>query len=92
MQPIYEYSHSDGCSITGGFVYRGEAIPELAGHFFFSDYCAGWLRSVDRSGNLREWFPAGTFPGTIGFGVDESGEIYVGTSGGSLFQLVEAGE
>jgi glucose/arabinose dehydrogenase len=45
VSPLVEYSHDDGCSITGGFVYRGKALPELAGTYFFSDYCTGWLRS-----------------------------------------------
>ncbi len=44
--PAVEYSHDEGCSITGGVVYRGKAIPELAGAFFFADYCTGLLRSL----------------------------------------------
>ncbi len=44
--PVAEYSHSDGCSVTGGFVYRGSAIPGLDGHYFFGDYCGGWVRSL----------------------------------------------
>ncbi len=90
-QPIYEYTHSEGCSITGGFVYRGTAMPELDGQFFFADYCSGWVRSVDKSGNMREWFPAGTFPGTIGFGRDAEGEIYVLTNNGVITKLTPAG-
>ncbi len=90
VQPIYEYTHADGCSITGGFVYHGVAIPELAGQFFFADYCTGWLRSVDKSGSVREWFPAGTFPGTTGFGKDADGELYVLTNNGDITKLVPA--
>ena len=44
--PAYEYDHDEGCSITGGFVYRGAAIPALSGHYLFSDYCSGFLRSL----------------------------------------------
>jgi glucose/arabinose dehydrogenase len=88
--PVYEYSHSDGCSITGGVVYRGSAIPELAGQFLFADYCTGWLRSVDRAGRMWEWFSAGTFPGATGFGVDAAGEPYVLTATGSVFGLKAA--
>jgi glucose/arabinose dehydrogenase len=91
VAPVYEYSHSDGCSVTGGFPYRGGLMPELAGHYFFADYCTGWLRSVDRSGDVREWLPAGTFSGVTGFGRDASGEIYVLTAGGSIFGLRPAG-
>ena len=57
--PAIEYGHWEGCSVTGGFVYRGRALPELTGHYFYSDYCNGWIRSfrwtatAPRSG--REW-------------------------------------
>lgn len=89
--PIYEYPHGEGCSITGGFVYRGQAIPELQGQYFFSDYCTGWLRSVDRQGAMREWLPAGTLSGVIGFGVDAAGELSALTTAGSIYELREAG-
>jgi glucose/arabinose dehydrogenase len=89
--PIYEYPHSEGCSITGGVVYRGSAIPELAGQYLFADYCTGWLRSVDRDGEIREWFPAETFTGVTSFGVDGEGEPYVITAGGSIYAVVRAG-
>jgi len=85
--PVYEYSHKEGCSVTGGVVYRGQAMPELSGQFLFADYCTGWLRSVDRSGNVREWFPEGTFGGAAGFGVDTAGEPYLLTATGSMFGL-----
>ena len=52
--PVYEYSHSEGCSVTGGVVYRGTAMPELAGQFLFADYCTGWVRSIDRSGEISD--------------------------------------
>jgi len=43
--PILDYDHGQGCSITGGSVYRGAAIPEIRGHYFYSDYCSGWIKS-----------------------------------------------
>jgi len=47
--PVAEYDHSEGdCSITGGYVYRGQSIPKLQGHFIFGDYCSGTIRSVER--------------------------------------------
>jgi glucose/arabinose dehydrogenase len=88
IEPIYEYTHADGCAITGGFVYRGDAIPELAGQYLFSDYCTGWLRSVDREGTVHEWLPTGTLSGVTGFGVDAAGEEYLTTSGGTIYAIV----
>ncbi len=53
--PLVEYSHDEGCSITGGFVYRGKALPALAGRYFYADYCTGLLRSfVWNDGAVRE--------------------------------------
>lgn len=88
IEPVYEYTHSDGCAITGGFVYRGAAIPELGGQYLFSDYCTGWLRSVDREGAARDWLPAGTLAGVTGFGVDASGELYLMTTAGTIYAIV----
>lgn len=91
VMPVYQYTHAEGCSITGGFVYHGAAIPELTGQFFFADYCTGWVRSIDRSGTMREWFPAGTFVGATSFGIDEAGEIYIMTTGGSIYGFEGSG-
>ncbi|MGJ7915058.1 PQQ-dependent sugar dehydrogenase [Massilia sp. LXY-6] len=84
--PVLDYGHDGGaCSITGGYVYRGSAIPELAGHYFYSDYCAGFLRSflaVDRAVTApREW--SVSKPGQVlSFGQDGQGELYVLTLNG----------
>lgn len=90
--PILEVEHGDAgtCSITGGVVYRGEAIPQLQGHYFYSDYCGGYLRSllhVDGAATeLRDWTEQVGVPGGVtGFGVDGAGEMYVATTG----QLLE---
>lgn len=82
--PVLEVSHSDAgtCSITGGVVYRGVAIPELTGHYFYSDYCGGWLRSFLYDGTTstepQDWTEQVGTPGPIvSFGTDAAGEIYV---------------
>ena len=77
--PVVEYNHDEGCSVTGGYVYRGSAYPKLAGTYLFSDFCSGkiWgLRSND-SGKW-EWTEfLDTELGVSSFGVDENGEIYL---------------
>jgi glucose/arabinose dehydrogenase len=91
--PVHEYSHADGnCSITGGFVYRGTAIPEIAGHYFYSDYCTGWLRSFRYENGVasdhRDW---GLELGNVlSFGEDAAGELYVLSGSGLVRRLVKA--
>lgn len=82
--PVLEVPHSDAgtCSIAGGVVYRGAAIPELDGHYFFSDYCGGYLRSfLYNSGvatEIRDWTEqVGSIGGVISFGRSAAGEVYV---------------
>ena len=85
--PVIEVGHGDAgtCSITGGIVYRGAAIPEIDGHFFYSDYCGGYLRSFRyEAGAAREqadWTDQVGFAGYVAsFGVDGQGEMYVLTT------------
>jgi len=80
--PVHEYEHSEGCSITGGYVYRGSASPALAGRYFFSDFCGSWLRSFEAAGGvpaneLDHADAAGPLAGVASFGEDGAGEIYV---------------
>ena len=88
--PPVEYSHDDGCSITGGAVYRGRRAPMLVGHYVFSDYCTGWIRSFryrgGRATEAAEW--EGANAGNVtSFGVDASGEMYVMNSDGVVYRL-----
>jgi glucose/arabinose dehydrogenase len=90
--PVLSYDHGDGCSITGGFVYRGAAIPALQGHYFYSDYCRGWVRSFRfENGSATDQFqwpalaPGGGVPG---FGRDPTGELYVMSTDGVVFKIV----
>jgi len=90
--PILDYDHSQGCSITGGFVYRGAAIPEVRGYYFYSDYCSGWLRSFRLSGGAavdqRDWALA-SIGNVTSFGVDGAGELYMLSSDGRVYRLVK---
>lgn len=93
VNPIVAYDHSEGCSVTGGYVYRGSAIPELAGHYLYSDWCGGWLRSLlYENGQVVEeidWTDQVGIPGQINsFGEDATGELYVTTWEGDVLRLV----
>ncbi len=93
--PAIEVGHGDAgtCSITGGVVYRGAAIPEIDGHFFYSDYCGAYLRSFAWDGTQAvepiDWTPqVGILDGgVVGFGVDGAGEMYVASTRG-VFRVV----
>ncbi len=79
------------CAVVGGVVYRGEAIPELAGRYFYSDLCGGFLRSFRWDGSLatdlRDWTPeSGTLKQLLSFGVDAAGEMYVLT-GDAVYRI-----
>ncbi len=96
--PVAEYPHSDGCSITGGYVYRGTEIPELDGVYFYGDYCTGIVRSFTivqgAAVNPLDWTSAlrtqsgGRMEGLSSFGQDARGEIYLVLLGGEVYQIV----
>ena len=86
--PVSEYTHGEGCSITGGYVYRGSQIPSLDGHYFFSDFCSGFLRSVAPDGSVLDWTDQMGTVRALGFGLDSSGELYVGAADGTVYRLV----
>ena len=77
--PAYSYSHKHGCSITGGYVYRGRKIPALVGKYVFADYCVGdiWVLEEDNSGNWKRRTILETDNFVISFGEDSEGELYV---------------
>lgn len=88
--PAYEYGHDEGCTVIGGYSYRGDALgPSLRRHFFFGDYCAGWVRSWDAvAWELREW-PGIAPNGTItSFGEDAAGELYITVAEGRVYRIV----
>ena len=91
-QPVLEYDHSQGCSITGGFVYRGAAIPELTGHYLYSDFCTGFLRSFRLSGGQaddQQTWAVGDVGDILSFGRDAAGEIYMLNAGGRVYRIVK---
>ncbi len=90
--PVVEYGHDEGCSITGGFVYRGGAIPELDGHFFYSDFCSGFLRSYSPETGDHDWTPmTGSINLPTGFGIGGDGELYVVSHDGAIHRLERVG-
>jgi glucose/arabinose dehydrogenase len=90
--PTFEYDHSQGCSITGGYVYRGTAVPALQGLYFFGDYCSGWVHSFRYQGGaaaeLTDWPTLRPGGAITSFGEDAAGELYVLVQGGSVFKIV----
>ena len=88
--PVVEYSHAEGCAVTGGFVYRGRAIPELEGNYFYGDWCGEWIRSFRYEGG-EVVDPQTRFEGAgqiNSFGVDSDGELYVLTYEGAVKKIV----
>jgi glucose/arabinose dehydrogenase len=91
--PAITYTHEEGCSVTGGYVYRGAAIPELNGTYFYSDWCSQWIRSFKFVGGAasepQDWSEQLGQLGQINtFGTDSAGELYVGTHEGIVARLV----
>jgi hypothetical protein len=89
--PVLEYSHDEGCSITGGYVYRGNAIPEVQGHYFYADYCSAFLRSIVFEngrvvGNFAWDAVAPEF--VVSFGRDAMGELYLTTQAAPAGQIL----
>ena len=89
--PQVSFNHAgNACSVTGGHVYRGQRIPAIAGHYFYSDYCAGWLRSFryqnGRVTDAREW-TIGDIGNVVSFGEDASGELYIIAEDGRVFRF-----
>ena len=92
--PVITYNHEDSnCSVTGGFVYRGVSIPELVGTYFYSDWCAKWIKSfkfVDGEvTEERDWTDElGELGQVNSFGVGGDGELYLVTFEGTVAKLV----
>jgi glucose/arabinose dehydrogenase len=92
VEPIFEYSHDEGSSITGGFVYRGTKVPELTGVYLFSDFSAATLRGIRvADGKLAQQAVIRTTGDEMAqvssFGQDNDGELYVLSLGGAILRI-----
>jgi glucose/arabinose dehydrogenase len=89
--PVFEYDRSDGgCSVTGGVVYRGSAVPALVGAFLFTDYCDGRLRAIRAAGGQtvdERTFDDVSGASLVSFGTDAAGEVYVLSLDGPIYRL-----
>jgi glucose/arabinose dehydrogenase len=93
--PTLTYTHAGGaCSVTGGIVYRGQRIPELRGHYFYGDYCAGWVRSFrfanGQAADQQDW-ELGSVGQILSFGEDAAGEMYLLSSNGRVYRFASGG-
>ena len=92
---MVEYAHKQGCSITGGYVYRGKALPELDGFYFYSDFCTGILRGFRWQGGkvVEHWDwkraldPQNKLSKIASFGEDADGELYLVSLDGAIWKL-----
>jgi glucose/arabinose dehydrogenase len=93
VDPVIEYGRAGGaCTVIGGSVYRGEAIPGLRGAYLYGDYCAGWIRAArTRGGKLAEQRNLGIdVPSLTSFGVGADGELYAMSLLGKLYRIAPA--
>ena len=87
-----EYSHDDGCSITGGYVYRGPRISGLSGRYIYADYCSGKMWTLATSGgaptDVSSVVSAVGATSIVSFGEDGSGMLYLCSAEGTLYRFV----
>jgi glucose/arabinose dehydrogenase len=89
VPPVYEYSHSEGCTVIGGAVYRGSAIPALGGWYVFADFCTGALQAIrlDADGAVAHTDLGVSLPNVSSFGAGPDGELYVTSLDGGVYRL-----
>ena len=92
VTPVLEYAHDPTCAVTGGYVYRGTAYPELDGVYLYGDYCAGWVRGFRLvNGAPVEAFTPLASPlvndNVVSFGEDANGEVYVVMASGRIYRV-----
>ena len=89
--PIFEYDHSQGCSVTGGYVYRGDQIPSLQGYYIYGDYCSGNIWALAYNGSVVTENILLVDSGLIitSFGEDLAGNLYILDRQGGIYTLVQ---
>lgn len=95
--PVSTYEHEPDCAIVGGYVYRGSAIPDLAGWYVFGDFCSGTIRAIDAAaarapdaGLQEPVILLDSDAVSVSFGEDRDGELYVVDLAGTVWRLTEA--
>ena len=92
--PVVDYTHGDGCSVTGGYVYQGTLVSGLQGQYLYADYCQGWVRSFrlsgDRANQPFEWPTLSPGGQITSFGEDARGELYILIQSGKVFRIEPA--
>jgi glucose/arabinose dehydrogenase len=88
--PVVEYSHAFGCSVTGGYVYRGTSYARMRGVYFYGDYCSGRLWGLTRDGGAwtSQELPS-TGASISSFGEDEAGELYLVDYNGAVLRVTD---
>lgn len=99
VDPVYEYDFSDGPkAIAGGYVYRGAAMPQLHGHYFFADYVADFIRSFRYAGSgmingneVEDWTARfGNISNPASFGESAEGDIFIVSLSGKIYQITQS--
>jgi hypothetical protein len=87
--PVVEYTHAAGCSVTGGYVYRGTKARSLYGRYVFADYCSGRIWTVPKGGAspIPKSLLMDTALSISSFGEDQQGELYLVDHGGTIYRF-----
>jgi len=90
--PLVEYDHSQGCSVTGGYVYRGDKTPSLRGYYIYGDYCSGkiWALGYRDNAVTQNLLLVDSNLGITSFGEDLAGNLYILSNSGGIYTLVSS--
>jgi glucose/arabinose dehydrogenase len=89
--PVFEYDHSKGCVVIGGYVYRGNQLASLQGHYIYGDYCSGYIWALAYDGNAltENMLLADSGLSITSFGEDLAGNLYILDREGGIYALVQ---